>query len=114
MMQDEDDNLIIYDEIKMANAELKDIVAEITRKSSGTQFEYFVRDSASKREGLEFQKQFGIFTTPADKRSKGANDMSNRRTGILMINSLFKNSKLFITENCVQLIKELEKHYYKD
>jgi phage terminase large subunit-like protein len=114
MMQDEDDNLIIYDEIKIANAELKDIAKQVKERSGTTQFEYFVRDSASKREGLEFERQFGIYTVPADKRSKGANDMSNRRTGILMINSLLKNWKLFITDNCKELIKEFESHRYKD
>ena len=91
MMQDEDDNLVVYDEMKMANAELKDIAKVMKEKSGNTSFEYTVRDSASKREGLEFEKQFGIYTVPADKRSKGANDMSNRRTGILIINSLLKN-----------------------
>lgn len=114
LAQDEDDNLYIYDEIKLANTELEEIVKEINKVSKGTEFEFFVRDSAAKREGLEIEKRFGLKTTPADKHSKGANDMSNRRTGILMINSLFKEEKLFIAETCTNLIKELSSHYYKD
>lgn len=114
MAQDIDDNLYIFDEIRLANTELKEIVSEITSKSRWFDFEYFVRDSAAKREWLEFEKQFGIYTVPADKRSKGANDMSNRRTGILMLNTLFKEGKLIISDKCQKLIKELETHYYKE
>lgn len=112
--QDEDDNVYIYDEIKLANTELKEIVREINDKSKGYSFEYFVRDSAAKREGLEFEKQFGIYTVPADKKSKGANDMSNRRTWILLLNTWFKAGKVMISSNCPLLIKELETHYYKE
>jgi hypothetical protein len=47
-------------------------------KSMGYNFEFTVRDSAAKREGIEIHK-LGINTLAADKHSKGANDMSNRR-----------------------------------
>lgn len=112
--QDIDDNIYVFDEIRLANTELKEIVGEITSKSRWFDFEFFIRDSAAKREWLEFEKQFGIHTIPADKRSKGANDMSNRRTGILMLNTLFKDGKLLISDKCQRLIKELETHYYKE
>lgn len=112
--QDIDDNIYVFDEILLANTELKEIVGEITNKSRGFDFEFFVRDSAAKREWLEFEKQFGINTIPADKRSKWANDMSNRRTGILMLNTLFKEGKLLISDKCQKLVKELETHYYKE
>lgn len=112
--QDPDDNLYVYDEIRLANTELEEIVRQINQKSKWVEFEYFVRDSAAKREGLELEKRFGINTVPADKHSKWANDMSNRRTWILMINNLFHNEKLFIADSCKLLIKELESHYYKD
>lgn len=111
---DEDDNIYVYDEIRLANTELKEIVRNITEKSKWYDFEFFVRDSGAAREWLEFEKQFWIYTTPADKRSKGANEMSNRRTWILMLNTLFKEGKLMISNKCQMLIKELETHYYKD
>lgn len=112
--QDIDDNIYIYDEIKLANTELKEIANQINIKSRWTQFEYFIRDSAAKREWLELEKQFWLYTIPADKHSKGANDMSNRRTWILMLNTLFKESKLMIADSCSNLIKELETHYYRE
>ena len=114
LAQDEDDNLYVYDEVRVANTELKEIVRQVNEKSKWVEFEYFVRDSAAKREWLELEKQFGIYTVPADKKSKGANEMSNRRTWILMINNLFHSGKLFISDRCKLLIKELESHYYKD
>lgn len=40
--------------------------------------------------------------------------MSNRRSGIMLINHLFYTNKIFISERCVELIKELQSHYYKD
>ena len=41
-------------------------------------------------------------------------DLSNRRTGIMIVNQMFADKKLFISSNCVNLIKELESHYYKE
>lgn len=114
LAQDPDDNLYVYDEIKLANTELKEIVRQLTDRSRWVDFEYFVRDSGAAREWLELEKQFWIRTVPADKNSRWANDMSNRRTWILMINNLFHNGKLFIADTCKLLIKELESHYYKD
>lgn len=112
--RDNDDNVYVYDEIRLANTELKEIVNEVTEKSKWYDFEFFVRDSAAAREWLEFKRQFWIETTPADKRSKWANDMSNRRTWILMINTMLKSWKLIISDKCKMLIKEMETHYYKE
>ena len=114
LAQDIDDNFYVFDEIRLANTELKEIVRELNNKSRPYDFEFFVRDSAAKREWLELEKQFWIHTIPADKRSKWANDMSNRRTWILMLNTLFKQGKLMIADSCKLLIKELETHYYKE
>ncbi len=113
MAQDIDDNLYVFDEWEESNVALWDIVDVINQKSIWYNFEYFVRDSASAREGLEFQR-LGIKTVTADKYSKGANDMSNRRAGIMLINNLFNNNKLLISDRCRKLIRELETHYYKD
>ena len=111
--QDEDDNLYVFDEMEEANIALSDMVDTINQKSIWYQYEYFVRDSASAREGLEFSR-LGIKTITADKYSKGANDMSNRRAWIMLINNLFHNNKLLISDRCQKLIRELETHYYKD
>lgn len=113
MAQDEEDNLYIFDEYEESNVALSDIVDVINSKSIWYSFEYFVRDSASAREWLELQRLW-IKTVTADKYSKGANDMSNRRAGIMLINNLFYNNKLIISDRCIKLIRELETHYYKD
>jgi len=114
LAQDDDDNVYIFDEIRIAETDLKEIARQVNEKSRGYNFECFVRDSAAKREWLEFEKQYGIYTIPADKRSKGANDMSNRRTWILLMNTGFKAGKIWISDRCQMLIRELETHYYKE
>lgn len=67
--QDEDDNLYVYDEIYKSNTLIADIAKEIKEKSGLTNFEYTLRDSAAKREGIELAT-YGIKTLPADKHSK--------------------------------------------
>lgn len=111
--QDLDDNIYIFDEYEVSNVSLSEMVDTINQKSVGYTYEYFVRDSAAAREGLEFQRLW-IKTVTADKYSKGANDMSNRRAWIMLINNLFHNNKLIISDRCQKLIRELETHYYKD
>ena len=111
--QDADDNFYVFDEFEEANMLLSDIVDKINQKSSWYDFEYTIRDSAAKREWIEIQRLW-IRTVPADKHSKGANDMSNRRSGILIMNELFSKGKLLISNRCQKLIRELETHYYKD
>jgi len=111
--QDIDDNLYVFDEYEESDTLLWDIVDAMRQKSYWYEFEYTVRDSAAKREWIEIQK-LGIRTVAADKYSKWANDMSNRRASILMINEHFYNKKLFISDRCKKLIRQLETHYYKD
>lgn len=113
LAQDRDDNFYVFDEIRESNMLLDDLVKKVNERSSWLEFEYTIRDSAAKREWLEVERLW-LKTTPADKRSKGIWDMSNRRTWILYLNTLFKNNKLFISSRCQLLIKELETHYYKE
>ncbi len=113
LAQDKDDNFYVFDEIREWNMSLDEIVTNINKKSKGYEFVYTIRDSAAKREWLEVERLW-LQTTPADKHSKWVWDMSNRRTWILYINTLFKNNKLFISDRCKLLIKELETHYYKE
>lgn len=111
--QDIDDNFYVWDELEESNMLLSDIVDRVNAKSIWYSFEYTVRDSAAKREWLEIQKLW-IRTIAADKHSKGANDMSNRRAGILMMNDMMAKWKLLISSNCTKLIREFETHYYKE
>jgi len=92
---------------------LSDIVDKVNQKSAWFDIEYTVRDSASAREWMEVAK-LGLRTVPADKNTKWVNEMSNRRSGILLINDLFHKGKLLISDRCVRLIRELETHFYKE
>lgn len=40
--------------------------------------------------------------------------MSNRRAGILKVNNLLFNRKIFISDRCKNLISEFENHFYKE
>ena len=113
LAQDLDDNIYIFEELEESNMTLSNIVDRINQKSLGYDFEYTVRDSASAREGMEVDKLW-LRTVPADKLTKWVNDMSNRRSGILLINDLFNKGKLLISDKCTRLIRELETHYYKE
>lgn len=113
LAQDKDDNFYVFDEICESNMLLDDLVKRMNERGKGYEFEYTVRDSAAKREWLEIERLW-MKTTPADKRSKWVGDLSNRRTWILYLNTMFKNNKLFISNRCTKLIKELETHYYKE
>lgn len=113
LAQDLDDNFYVYDEIYRSNTLIEDISNEIKKKSNFDSFEYTLRDSAAKREGIELEK-YWIKTIPADKHSKWENDVSNRRAWIMLVNQLLKDWKLIISQNCVNLIKEFETHYYKE
>lgn len=111
--QDIDDNFYVFDEYEESNTLLWEIVDTMRKKSIWYEFEYTVRDSAAKREWIEIQKLW-VRTVAADKHSKWANDMSNRRSWIMIINELFSKWKLLISSNCTKLIRELETHYYKE
>lgn len=111
--QDLDDNLYIFDELEEGWMLLSDIVDRVNQKSLGYEFEYTVRDSASSREWMEVAKLW-LKTVPADKLTKWVNDMSNRRSWILLINDLFNKGKLLVSDKCTRLIRELETHYYKE
>lgn len=111
---DLDDNIYIFDWFKRAWLyldEIKKLIDWLIRKYN-IKLEYIIADSAAKRERHELAKLW-LKTLPADKWSKWENNESNRKTGILKINTLFHNSKLFISDELTPLIDELEKHAYK-
>jgi phage terminase large subunit-like protein len=111
---DEDENIYIYDEIYESNMLLIDIAKKIQSKSWNYKFKYTLWDTAGKRERLEFGHILGETITPADKNSKGENQTSNRKGGILKLNNLLYNRKVFISNRCKNLIYEFENHYYKN
>lgn len=110
---DEDENFYVWDEIYESNLLIKDLHAKILKKSNGYHFIRNVADSAAKRERTEL-KALGFDTIPADKHSKGENEMSNRRWTIMLLNQLLHDGKLFVSDRCKNLINEFESHYYKD
>lgn len=114
MAVDLDGNIYIFDWFKWSNLYLDEIKEKIERLQSKywISFEYIVWDSASKRERYELAKLW-LKTVSADKRSRWENDMSNRRWWIMKINTMFHNSKLFISDAFEDLIWELEKHAFK-
>ena len=93
---------------------LKDLVNLISERKNKRwfEFEYIVADSADARARLEL-KELWLNTIPADKFSKWETNLSNRRAWIFKINWLFDSSKLFISDNCSSLIREIETHAYK-
>lgn len=109
---DEDENIYVYDEIYKKGTYLSDIAKEIKLKSN-YDFKYTLWDSAGARERLELWKLLWETITSADKNSKWENQMSNRRWGILKLNNLLYNRKVFISDRCKNLINEFENHYYK-
>lgn len=111
---DEYDNIIVFDMIYQEKLLLKDLVNLISERKNKWwfEFEYIVADSADARARLEL-KELWLNTIPADKFSKWETNLSNRRAWIFKINWLFDSSKLFISDNCSSLIREIETHAYK-
>lgn len=110
---DEDENIYVWDEIYKSWMYLSDIAKSIRDKSIWYSFKYTLWDSAWARERLELWKELGETITSSDKHSKWENQMSNRRWGILKLNNLLYNKKVFISDRCKNLINEFENHYYK-
>jgi phage terminase large subunit-like protein len=53
---DTDDNVYVWDEVYRSNTLVEDLAREITQKTGLREIEYTVRDSASKREGIEIAR----------------------------------------------------------
>lgn len=111
---DEDWHIYVFDIIyekwlllSDLNTKVRDILSEywIT-------LEYIVADTADARARLEL-KEIWLHTIPADKFSKGENNLSNRRAWIFKINWLLKDWFLIISDRCKALIREFEIHAYK-
>ena len=112
---DEDENVYVYDLLYKSGLLIKDLAKGINAMKAKHQvsLEYIVADTAGKRERTELQ-ELGIRTQPADKWTKGENSMSNRRAGIMKVNQLLADGKLFIADHLKDAIKEFETHYYKE
>lgn len=112
---DDDNNIYVFDLIYRSNMLIKDLASKILdiKRCHNVDFEYIVADAAGKRERTELQ-ECGIRTIAADKWSKWENAMSNRRAGILKVNQLLHDGKIFIADHLKDAIKEFEVHHYKD
>tara|TARA_R110000822_G_scaffold78865_2_gene188903 strand:- start:1140 stop:1517 length:378 start_codon:yes stop_codon:yes gene_type:complete len=112
---DEDNNIYVFDLIYKSNMLIKDLVREINQKKNHhkVNFEYIVADAAGKRERTELA-ELGVKTEPADKWTKGENSTSNRRAGIMKVNQLLADGKLFIADHLKEAMREFEVHHYKE
>jgi len=112
---DADWHIYVFDMIYQKNMTLWELSSTVKSIISEhwISLEYIVADTADARARLELKENHWMDTVPADKWSKGENNLSNRRAWIFKINELFKNAMLMISDRCMDLIKELEVHAYK-
>jgi len=112
---DSDAHIYIFDMLYERNMTLWDLANRIRemKQQYWIYLEYIVADTADARARLELRENHWVDTIPADKFSKGENNLSNRRAWIFKINELFKNWMLLISNKCMDLVKELETHAYK-
>lgn len=113
MAVDLDWHIYIFDGFKWKELSLDEMASMIKEKTRKYNIEYIIWDTAAKRERFELWKLW-VKILPADKFSKWENNQSNRNSWITKVNTLFKNNKLFISENMKDLVDELEKHAYKE
>ena len=112
---DEEENIYVFDLIYGSWILIWDLVKQVLSKKAehNIQFEYVVADSASLRERSEMRWHW-MNTVWADKHSKGENNTSNRRAGIMKVNEMLSNGKIFIADHLKDAIKEMETHHYKE
>lgn len=102
------ENIYVFREYKMSNMTLEDHAIAWKQAKAGLEIQRIFGDPV----GKQWMKEMRSFRDPSLRLhiTPGVND---RPSGISLINSLFKKKKLFISENCPQLIYELEHHKYK-
>lgn len=112
---DDDNNIYVFDLIYWSGILIHDLVKRVIEKKNEHKisFEYVVADAAGARERAEMES-YWIKTTPADKWSKGENSTSNRRAGIMKVNQMLSDGKIFIADHLKEAIREFETHYYKE
>jgi hypothetical protein len=112
---DEDWNYIVFDEFKQSNLLVEDIAKKIKyfQTKHKIVFEKIIIDSAWQREKLEL-KRYWIICENARKQETWDWGEKNRVAWILRLNQYFSDRKLLIYDNCVELIKEIWVHSYKD
>jgi len=112
---DQDGRHIIFDEFKWSWMLVREMANKIKFMESNykIKFDKIIIDSAGQREKLEL-KQLWISCDNARKQDRWDNHEKNRVAWILRVNQFFHDWMLLITENCVDLIKELWVHAYAD
>jgi PBSX family phage terminase large subunit len=102
------DNIYIFREYKESNNTIEEHARAFKIAKGGLTLTRVFGDPSAKQWMKEMrsfrEKELRVHITPA---------INDRSSGISLINSLFKQRKLFISENCPQLLYELEHHRYK-
>lgn len=110
---DQDENVYVYDMLYGKNIPMKEISKRIKAETRKRKLERIIADSASWRERLELA-EYWIRTEWAIKRSKHFHDNSTRRAGIIKVNRLLQDNKLYVSTKCDALAREIELHSYKE
>jgi PBSX family phage terminase large subunit len=102
------ENIYVFREYKQSNATLEDHAKAFKLGVGGYECTKSYGDPSAK----QWMKEMRSFR---DKSLRLAitHGINDRPSGIALINSLFKKNKLFISDNCPQLIYELLHHRYK-
>ena len=112
---DLDWNIFVFDMLYKSWLLMKEVYEWIMaiKRKYWIEFNYIVADTAAKQQREEL-KALWIKTVAADKWSKWENNESNRKAWIFKVNWLLSERKLFISDKCIDLIKEFENHHYKE
>jgi len=112
---DQDWRYIVFDEFKWSNLLVRNIARNIKliERNNNIKFDKIIIDSAWQREKLELAQHW-INCVNARKQSRWDNNEKNRVAWIMRMNQFFHDWMLLIYDKCVELIKELWVHSYKD
>jgi PBSX family phage terminase large subunit len=102
------ENVYIFREYKESNGTMEEHARAFKTGRSGLTISRVFGDPSAK----QWMKEMRSFREK-DLRVHITGAVNDRTSGISVTNSLFKQKKLFISENCPQLLYELEHHRYK-
>lgn len=103
---DFDDNVIIYDEFYKAGQSIEDLVFAANRYG-GAPIIYDFSTKKSDRDGKS------VWTELSARGLRLIESNKDEKRNINITNGLFKNNRIFITRNCVNLISELRNYKWK-
>lgn len=101
---DIDQNVYIFKEYKQANLPLSDHALAWQTMSAGYDIKKIFADPSAKQARIEFRKRpYHLVLQPG---------IRERTLGISFVRTLLKNNKVFISDQLIELIYELEHHQY--